>query len=460
MNYGQEQYIREPQMQQQRGGDQEARILQFIQAVQTNPDAFSQEEIDQAKQVAAQMGMPLQFESSAGRAFQIGLMELIDSGLLGLLPDSMTPKKLTDADQMAGSIGGMLGTVIPGIGAYSLLGNAIKAGKLGLGALELGGMGHGALAGGLGGLATDMFENGPNFSNALIGAIAGGALAGKVLGKAGKFTKGEKTGGWDPKKLSDKIGAYNPMKGDKSALKRINSIDSELDDALIDDFLAKNPNAGASEINDFIAKTGHNLRKGDKTLFGYGGADDKAFSNQTEFAVVRKILTKQAGTGKNVGSGQVSDVLKQMHALGDSHWYKVMNKSTGGATSTAMKSPKDVKKEAVSKQAGKSDTEKALAKEADQLTDEEKLVAAFDKQGIPKFAEHMADAGKNKNITEAVNKASALSDEASIFESIKNALSGEAGLADDVIAHIKMLVSNGKSLKDALRSAVTNVNIT
>jgi len=116
-----------------------------------------------------------------------------------------------------------------------------------------------------------------------------------------------------------------------------------------------------------------------------------------------------------------------MHALGDSHWYKVMNKSTGGTTSTAMKNPKDVKEE-IEKQVNDA-AESTARNEATvdgniiQANFQEALVV--DKPGLKSAIDEAKKFGSLEDAAESIGK---------VIPEYK----------DDVIAYLKWFIEGGK----------------
>lgn len=99
---------------------------QAIQSYQTNPDAYSDEEISQIANYAGMLGIPFTPKTSAKRIIKNALYEAVDSALLGALPKSMKPYSLTGEEKFAGTAGSVLGMAVPGFGAYKAGKGAVK----------------------------------------------------------------------------------------------------------------------------------------------------------------------------------------------------------------------------------------------------------------------------------------------------------------------------------------------
>jgi len=92
-------------------------IMNAILAVQRNPDEFSKDEIERARQYSLEyLGKDLEFKDSIGRAGKNAAFDFVDTLAFGAIPDKWGPDKLTQADEIAGMVGSGVGFFMPGVG--------------------------------------------------------------------------------------------------------------------------------------------------------------------------------------------------------------------------------------------------------------------------------------------------------------------------------------------------------
>lgn len=92
-------------------------IINAILAVQRNPNVFSNDEIERAREYSMMyLGKDLVFKDDIGRAAKNAVFDFVDTLAFGAIPDKMGPNKLTQADEIAGMIGGGAGFFMPGVG--------------------------------------------------------------------------------------------------------------------------------------------------------------------------------------------------------------------------------------------------------------------------------------------------------------------------------------------------------
>jgi len=174
-------------------------VLRALEALQQNPDMFSQEQADQLLAYAQQNRIPLQFPTAAPSSSVMG-SSIMDSLLYGLMPNENMPTMVTEDQRSADSTGSFLGKA----GSMIITALLAKAGLQGLskGTGKLAGIANkivdspallGGVAGGLGGLMTDITDEGPSFGMGMFGGVLGSVgnslLAKKIAPKVSEIAK-------------------------------------------------------------------------------------------------------------------------------------------------------------------------------------------------------------------------------------------------------------------------------
>ncbi len=102
---------------------------QLVDQYRRNPEQFTDKEAEKIARIARDYGLRFPRES---KAFSKFAFDAVDTGLLGLIPNSMRPVSRgertfgeTDSEQVAGSVGSLLG--IAGTGGLAYLGRSAIA---------------------------------------------------------------------------------------------------------------------------------------------------------------------------------------------------------------------------------------------------------------------------------------------------------------------------------------------
>lgn len=117
-------------------------VMELLRRYNNGEIDLTDEEARQLSEIAFTMRKEFKVKS---KPLQKGLFDLVDSAMLGMVPNKWRPRSIgqglhgeSSADKWAGGIGGLAGYAVPGVGAYKALttpGMMIKGAKnLGKGA--------------------------------------------------------------------------------------------------------------------------------------------------------------------------------------------------------------------------------------------------------------------------------------------------------------------------------------
>lgn len=93
-------------------------IAQAIEFYYQDPEAWSDEEIRVIKNAADAAGIPFTPRSDSARMMKNLGFNLLDTALLGALPEEWAPEAFTANERGMGTIGDVLGMVVPGTAAF------------------------------------------------------------------------------------------------------------------------------------------------------------------------------------------------------------------------------------------------------------------------------------------------------------------------------------------------------
>lgn len=98
----------------------EADIRMMFNDMRTNPDNYTDEDIEFGKNLYAQMFGGKLFSNDVGRAVNNAAFDFADTLMFGLIPDALGPKKLSTADDIGGMIGSAGAFFVPGVGPMAM----------------------------------------------------------------------------------------------------------------------------------------------------------------------------------------------------------------------------------------------------------------------------------------------------------------------------------------------------